>query len=80
MVGFEPTTARLRIECSTPEPHRHAQLHSIAGLRHCALLNYADFCINAQIEIDWINRFSVTTGSLANFDKPSLTNEILPLV
>ena len=25
MAGFEPATARLRIECSTTEPHRHNQ-------------------------------------------------------
>ncbi len=33
MAGFEPATARLRIECSTTEPHRQMQLYSIAGLR-----------------------------------------------
>ncbi len=28
MAGFEPATARLRIECSTTEPHRHTLKHN----------------------------------------------------
>ena len=32
MAGFEPATARLRIECSTTEPHRHRQCTSVPAL------------------------------------------------
>lgn len=32
MAGFEPATARLRIECSTTEPHRHRQCISVPAL------------------------------------------------
>lgn len=33
MAGFEPATARLRIECSTTEPHRHtANNYSIINI------------------------------------------------
>jgi hypothetical protein len=31
MAGFEPATARLRIECSTTEPHRHIHLEIITA-------------------------------------------------
>ena len=43
MAGFEPATARLRIECSTTEPHRHKQCVIIALIiRTMTNKNYRD--------------------------------------